>query len=137
MTRHTLGGAIALGDVVPPTTHDTIIALIVIFAVVISGVIYERRRQMKTITEHRQTFELNGGKTITIAVSAHKATITLETPSSGYGRGETPANSVEADLSRDDLRILGHRIAEILKAAGEPKPGAPMSEDCIAAMGGK
>lgn len=43
MTRHHLGGAIALGDVVPPTTHDLLIALIVILAVVIWGVIYERR----------------------------------------------------------------------------------------------
>ena len=35
MTRHHLGGAIALGDVVPATITDIIIALIVILAVVI------------------------------------------------------------------------------------------------------
>lgn len=44
MTRHTLGATFALGDVVPATPTDFIIALIVILAVVIWGVIYERRQ---------------------------------------------------------------------------------------------
>lgn len=45
MTRHYIGGTFALGDVVPPTITDLIIALIVILAVVIGGVIYERREE--------------------------------------------------------------------------------------------
>jgi len=44
VTRHHIGGTFALGDVVPATPTDLLIALIVIFAVVIGGCLYERRR---------------------------------------------------------------------------------------------
>jgi hypothetical protein len=46
VTRHTLGSTFALGDVVPATPTDIIIALIVILAVVIWGCLYERRRNV-------------------------------------------------------------------------------------------